>query len=48
MTFESVSKSECNRILNVLKGIDESYNFKDLLSSEELEQYCRGLVTYKK
>ena len=45
--FELACTSECNGILHILDGIDESYDFNELLGSNELQAYCTSLITYK-
>ena len=45
--FEMECGSECNEIFQILDDIDESYDFNDLLESNELHTYCTSLITYK-
>ena len=42
--FELACTSECNGIFQLL---DESYDFDELLESNELREFCRSLITYE-
>ena len=45
--FELACTSECNGILQLLDDIDESYDFNELLESNELRELCTSLIIYE-
>ena len=47
MTLSWQAHQNANGILHILDGIDESYHFNELLGTNELQQYCTSLATYK-
>ena len=39
--------TECSEVHRVIDGVDESYDFNELLESKELQEFCTSLITYK-
>ena len=45
--FELAHTTECSEVHHVIDGVDESYDFNELLESKELQEFCTSLITYK-
>ena len=45
--FELAHPTECSNIHCVIDGVDESYDFNELLESKKVQEFCTSLITYK-
>ena len=45
--FELAHTTECSEVHHVIDGVDELYDFNELLENKELQEFCTSLITYK-